>query len=511
MGPESLGGAGQVVTEANYIGYRGPQFHILSDSQIQHVHQSALEMLERVGVAFESEEARSLLADAGAHVSPSNRVRIPSWLVEESLRTTCKTIVLYTTAGLPAFTLNGRNGCHFGAVPNPREIVDPQSGQRRACFVEDIAGQARLIQRLPNIEWAWTGTSNLTLPLVGDDDFAGRVSLATYVRHCTKPLSVETNTLASLKEVLEVCYLVAGGRDAFLEKPFFISSSEPVSPLVQGKEALAKSLFCAENSIPNIIYGMPMAGATAPATLEGCLAVALAEILSHLTVVQVKKPGARVVLGAIPSIMDMRTTIYSYGAPEMSLMVGALTEVVHSYGLPMFGTAGCTDADIVGVQAATEVTYQVMTSMLTGADLVHDVGVFYHATSSSPELTCLVNDIVGMVRVLCGGLNINDETVPLELLDRLGPGANLLGEQHTFRHFKEFWSADLFDRSYSDDGGRVHCEDRLKRRTLESMQDRGSRCISGTLDDDLAKLESSWLGQMGLKQYPQNSGQPAGR
>lgn len=491
---------------SDQVVYTRPQFGILSDYQIRQVHLAALRILENTGVAIESEEALSLLRDAGVDVADSNRVRMPSWLIEDSIQKAGKTVLLHTTDGRLAFVLDGLNGPHFGAVPNPREIVDPGTGRRRTCYIEDVAEQSRLIRNLPNIEWAWTGTSNLTLPLVEDEDFAGRVSLAAYVRNCTKPLSVETNTLSSLKEVLDVCYVVAGGKDEFLKKPFFLSSSEPVSPLIHGREAMDKSLFCAEQGIPNIIYGMPMAGTTAPATFEGCLAIALAEILSHLAVVQLKKPGARVVIGAIPSIMDMRTTIYSYGAPEMSLMVGGLTEVVHSYGLPMFGTAGCSDADVIGVQAATEVTFQIMTSMLTGADLVHDVGVFYHATSASPELTCLVNEIVDMVKVLMGGLAPGNDSIPLDLIDRLGPRSNYLSEEHTFEHFHRFWRADMFDRSFSRDAEAPHSEQRLKSKVAKLTSDDGTACMSPSIDEDLSRIESEWLRRMGLKEYPRRPG-----
>ena len=132
---------------------------------------------------------------------------------------------------------------------------------------------------------------------------------------------------ASLKETTELCSIVVGGEKNLRKKPFLVNSSEPVSPLVQGKDSLEKSLLCAEKGIPNIVYGMQMAGATAAATFAGCLAIANAEVLSQLVVMQLKNPGAPLIYGGMPSIMDMRTTIYSYGAPEKALMVAALTEL----------------------------------------------------------------------------------------------------------------------------------------------------------------------------------------
>lgn len=105
---------------------------------------------------------------------------------------------------------------------------------------------------------------------------------------------------------------------------FFGGSSEPVGPLIQGKDPMEKSLLCAEKGIPNVVYGMPMSGATAPASFPGCLAIANAEVLSQPVVLHPKNPGVPTIYGSIPSIMDMRTTIFSCGAPEMTLMVGLL-------------------------------------------------------------------------------------------------------------------------------------------------------------------------------------------
>ena len=479
-----------------------PFFRILSEKQLEQLHHATLQILERTGVAFESEEAIALLAGAGADVSDRNRIKIPSHLVEQALRAAPNTITIYTREGEPAFVLDGATGAHFGSVPNPREYLDPRTGRRRPCYVEDMADQARLIDALPNIEWCWNATTNLTLPIGKDGDYSGRVSLLQFLRNSSKPIFAENVDVPGLREMIDICALVAGGEERLRKKPFFGSSSEPVSPLIQGKEAVDKSLLCAEKGIPNIIYGMPMAGATAPATFAGCLAIANAEILSQLVAAQLKRPGAPVIVGAIPSIMDMKTTIFSYGAPELSLMVGALTELLHHYKLPVFGTAGCTDAENVGVQAAAEVTYQIMVTMLTGADLVHDVALAYHATLGSPELIVLVDEIIGMVRVLLGGIDINEETIPLDLIEKLGPRSSYVAERHTARHFRRFWVPTIFDRSFSKTPETKDCEAKLKEKTINLMTTHKPKALPEKTLGELDKVEAGLRKRLGLKEYP---------
>lgn len=485
----------------NYVQFATPQFHILSDKQLEELHLRTLEILERVGVKFECEEAIEILSDAGCNISKLDRVKIPSYLVEQALRISPKTITIYTRDGEPAFVLDGMSGSHFGASPDPRMIQDLYTGELRQCYVEDIANISRLIDALPNIEFAFSGASNLTLPR-DVDDISDRIGPFQFILNSSKPLVFEPNNASSLAELIDLCSTVVGGEEQLRKKTFVCNSCEPVTPLVQGKSATEESLLCAQKGIPNIVYSMPMAGATTPAAFASCLAIANAEILSQLTVIQLKYPGAPFIYGASPSIMDMKTTIYSYGAPERVLMVGAITELAHYYRLPMYGTGGCTDAALMGIQATAESMYQIVISILTGADLVHNVGTIYHAGTRSLELIVLVNELIEMVKVLMKGIKIDNETLPIKLIEEQGPGSNYLSTSHTLRYFREFWVPTLFDRSAVKKEDAKDCEELLKERTVELLRTHKPRQLPEDLVKELKKIEKTWLDRVGLKEYP---------
>jgi len=491
----------EVAMHYNYVQFKTPQFRILSDSQIEELHLATVQILEKTGVTFQSDEAIELLADAGADISDPKRVKIPSYLVEQALRTAPKSISLYTRDGEPAFILNGMTGSHFGAGHDPRMLQDVYTGKTRKCYVEDITDYSKVIDALPNIEWSLCSAVNLTLP-VEPEDIGDRIGVLRFIYNSSKPIIGQNNNASTLKETIELCSIVAGDEEKLRKKPFFVSSCEPVSPLVQGKDALEKALLCAEKGIPNIVYGMQMAGATTPATFAGCLSVANAEVLSQLVVLQLKNPGAPVIYGGMPSIMDMRTTIYSYGAPEKALMVGALTELCHYYKLPMYGTAGCTDAQVIGIQSAVESTYNILLSMLTGADLVHNVGTTYHGGWRSLELIVLANEIIDMVKVLIGGIEINEETLPLDLIERLGPGGTYLCEGHTAKHFRNFWVARIFDRTVSKKEDENNCEQLLKNKTIELLTTHQPKPLPEDVLKELRKVEKGWLKRVGLTDYP---------
>lgn len=481
----------------NYTHFASPQFRLLSDSQLEELHLATLQILERTGVAFECQEAIELLDGAGADVSNPDRVKIPSYLVEQALRTAPKAITIYTRDGEPAMVLNG-TGSHFIGVADCPEYLDPRIRKRRETYVEDIDDMARVVDALPNIEGVMSAGNHPTVPGTISD----RVSLVRFILNSPKPIACSITDASSLREMIEICSIVAGSEEQLRKKPFFIGSSEPVTPLTQGKDPMEQSLLCAEKGIPNYPYSMPMAGATTPATWPAVLVIPTAEVLSQLVVIQLKKPGAPVILGSMPNIFEMRTTIYPYGAPELSFLVAALTELIHYYKLPMLGTAGCTEADVIGAQAAAEATYQILMSALSGADFVHDVGLMWHGMLASPEFMVFGNEIIDMVKVSMGGIEINDETLPLDLIERIGPRGTYISEKHTLKHFRKFWAPKIFDRSVTKGEGVKNCEDLLNEMTLEILKTHQPKPPSEDVVKELRKIEARWFKQVGIDGYP---------
>ena len=200
--------------------------------------------------------------------------------------------------------------------------------------------------------------------------------------------------------------------------------------------------------------------------------------------------------------MDMKTTICCFGAPESAFLVAAMTELSHFYKLPFFGTAGEVDADTIGAQAAAEATYQILLAALSGADFIHGVGEMYQGRMTSPEYVVLGSEIIDMVKVVMQGIEINDETLPLDLIERVGPGGTYISESHTLKHFRKFWVPKVFDRSMAKREGIKKCEDLLNEKTLEILKTHKPKPLSEDLVKELKKVEKSWLKRVGLEQYP---------
>ncbi len=467
-----------------------PRMSVLSPAQIELIHQATLELLERTGVQVTHGRARELLQGAGARVD-GNRVRIPSWMVEDAIRKAPSRIVLGNRRGERRVFLEGDN-YWFGPSVDCIDYLDPATDQRRRFTSDDCRVTATVADALPNFTWIMTiGMADDVPPNIAD-----RVVARQVFTYTEKPLVFCCKDVNSIHDIYEMALLITGGEARFRGAPTIVHYSEPISPLVYYDPAVDKILYCAEMGIPLINFPAPQGGSTAPATFAGEVVQASAESLSGLVMAQLMRPGAPFIYGAFTTIMDMRTTIFSYGAPEMSLMTAALAQMAQHYKLPFFGTAGCTDAKFPDPQAAAEVAFSCLSSALAGANLIHDAGSWLdHGSLASPGFMVLVNEILYMVNQFMGGLPVNDETLALDVMDRVGPGGHYLADDHTVKHFKNVWySKGLFDRTiyplWQAQGGK-RFEERLAAKTAKVMQHQPTPLPDEILKE-LAAMAQHW-------------------
>ena len=428
--------------KSNFAAHVTPHFRVLSDDQIYEIHLATLEVLERTGVQIPEEEAVDLLSGAGARVSDGGQVRIPSYLVEDALRSAPERITLANRDGERRVFLEG-NKVYFGTGSDCPYLLDSYTGERRPFQKEDVEKAARLCDHLPNIDFI------MSLGLVSDAPTAtsDRHQFEAMLVNTKKPIVFTAHDVKGMSDIIEMAAIAMGGREELRRSPCIVLYAEPISPLRHFGAAVRKLLLAAEEEIPAIYTPCPMCGATAPSTLAGTLVTANAECLSGLVISQLKRKGAPFITGGFISIMDMREAILSYGAPELSLLSAALTEIAHFYRLPMFGTAGCSDAKVLDEQAAVESAISCLMSALSGAHLVHDVGFLEYALTGSYEMVVLTDEIIGMVKRIMGGIDVSRETLAVDVIDRVGPGGNFLVEAHTLKHFRqEQWFPDLVDR-----------------------------------------------------------------
>jgi len=207
-----------------------------------------------------------------------------------------------------------------------------------------------------------------------------------------------------------------------------------------------KLLLMAEYELPVVHSPGPQMGAVAPITMAGGLVMSLAEILSSLVVHQLKRPGAPFVFGAGIHHMDMSAMQICYASPEFQLTKAAIAELGRWYGLPTWGYAGCSDAKVMDEQAAVEATLSVIMAKFSGGNLIHDVGYMESGLTTSYEMIALTDELVAMTDNMMKGIEVSEETLLVDEIDRVGPGGNYLDSQVTLKRFREYWRPGLLDR-----------------------------------------------------------------
>jgi trimethylamine--corrinoid protein Co-methyltransferase len=267
--------------------------------------------------------------------------------------------------------------------------------------------------------------------------------------------------------------VVAGGHEALVEQQHILLYSEPSSPLQQSATAVDKLLLMSENRLPIVHSPAPLMGGTGPITMASGLAMSLAEILSSLTVHQLKNPGAPFVVGAGLHHMDMKSAQICYASPEFQLTKAAIAEMGRWYGIPTWGYAGCTDAKVLDEQAAAEALLSIIMAKFSGANLIHDVGYMESGLTTSFEMIALTDELVTLTDHMMKGIEITDETLMLEEIHEVGPGGHFMDTEQTLGRFRDFWYPSLLDRNRREQwlaDGSTTLGQRLNTRVKEIIQ-----------------------------------------
>ena len=417
-------------------------YRMFSDSQLNDLHLASLEILRRTGVRVYEPEALDLLATAGCVVSQDNLVRFPAAVVEESLLYAPKRIVLCDRAGAPRVFLEGRH-TYFGTGSDLPNVLDLETGERRAARLSDVADAARLADYLPNLDFVMS----MALPSDVPSKTSDRKSFLAMLTNTIKPIVFTAWDENGLADIVRTAQRVAGSTAELALKPFLLAYLEPTSPLQHSGSAVRKLLLMADYGLPFVYAPGPLEGASAPVTSAGSLAMANAEVLSGLVIAQLRRKGTPFVWGSGAGPLDMRTMVGSYGAPEFMLHCMGMAELAHYYyHLPVWGFSGCSDSKQPDIQAGIESALWILWTALSGANLVHDVGYLESGLTCSYEMMVICDEIISCVRRLMGGVVLSPESLALEVTHGVGPGGDYLSTDHTLNHFRELWSPRLFDR-----------------------------------------------------------------
>ena len=445
------------------------RLEVLSPADVRRIHGATLEVLETVGVRFPSTRALDILAEAGAQVDRKTMiVRFPGPLIESALAQAPATYTLAARDPALDLPLDGRHS-YLSTDGCGVEVIDLETGQRRRSTKRDVAQSALVADALPQIAFYW--------PLVSAQDClpASRSlhELLAAWENTAKHLQTEcVITRREAEAAVEMAAAIAGGREPLRQRPVLSIMQCTLSPLGHDGGSLEAALVAAEAGLPVGFMCMPQSGSTAPATLAGNLVVGNAEVISALAFIQLACPGAPVFYAAAQTSMDPRSGAYTGGGPEDYLFGAATNQLAEFYRLPLSMGAFATGAKEPDWQAALDNTLAGLMPVLSGADMLTGAGLLYGSRILSYEQLLMDCEIYDVVRATVQGIEVNEETLALEVIRAVGVGGNYLAQRHTRRHMRRRWVPKLVDRrpySVWEANGRQGARERARQRAREIL------------------------------------------
>jgi trimethylamine--corrinoid protein Co-methyltransferase len=464
-------------------------------AECEKIHMATLEILERVGVDVHDEKALELLVKGGAKAD-GIRVRVPEYMVEKALALTPKRMTLYDRHGQVAIRAWGYN-TYYGGGSDCLNILDHRTGQRRRAVRKDVEEAITLKDALPEIEFVMSQF----LPEEVDQRIYDRYQMEIMLNNTTKPIVFVSPDFEGCVAAIEMCEIVAGGAEAFRRRPFATCYINVTSGLVANAEALQKCMYMAEKGLPMFYIPINAGGVNSPATTAGCMAFLNAGTLLGIVLAQLVREGTPVAVpGWNGGPYNLKTMVGNYVLADEQ---GVSTSMGRYYGLPVFGLGGSTDSKVLDQQCGIEVTLSLITALIHGANIIHDVGFMDAGMQSSLPLIAMANDTIGWIRAATAGVPVDEETLALDVIDELGPTGDFLSHEHTLRHYKEPFYSSLADKgTYSqwERRGATTMEERAAQQVEEILANHEPESLPPDVQRDIKKIverEQVWIDSRG--------------
>jgi len=408
------------------------RLEVLSSEEIERIHEASMDLLTSVGVRVDYVTARELLGEAGADVDDDLAcVRISEDLVQWALDQAPERFVLYGSA--PDFQMDiGGGEVHFAGLGTPTDILDTETGERRPSTMEDVVRHIKLIDGCENIHNSQMDVWPNDVPMTTIHAEA----IWAWAHHSRKPFGMGCYGYVPTLDMMRMMALAVGGKEELRQRPRFFAICSVGSPLQMLKMQAEGLLICADYGQPLAMSPEAIAGATAPVTLAGLLAQQNANILAHITLAQVFRPGTPVLYGTVSTVANMRLGTVALGAVETGLITAGAAQLARFYGLPCRSVGGTTESKLLDIQAGFERGATLLQAVLSGVDFITCGGTLDSSMLESEPLLILDDEFCGAALRVARGIGVDEETLALDVIREIGFSGHYLDHEHTARHFR---------------------------------------------------------------------------
>jgi len=416
---------------------------LLSNGEKQRIHESVLDVLQNVGIKFNSTSALEILGDSGCEINQDDKsAKIPGHLVNKALETVSKSFTLAARSPEKDVTY-GMDGPYFLSAAQSVFYRDLRTRERRVGTIQDLTDVTVLCDALNEID--------LFCPMIVPNDIhpylrglrAGQVAFNNTDKHIVGGVGA----LETLPYHLEIWDALLGDRARLKERHMMTHIINDVSPLQKDGNLVDVTLALGEYQFPILLYYMPMAGSTAPVTLSGTLIEMTANMLASIVLYQFAQPGWPIIWGAGPGTLDMKTGRFAGGAEAALISIGQV-ELAQFYGIPsMSGWIGSYESKQIDFQSGMDATLGVVPTVLAGADGIWGPGDLDGSNLVDLPFVLLGTDLVRQVRRLLSGITFDDDHFLFDVIAAMRFQGDYLADPSTKKYFRqEHLIPDLFPR-----------------------------------------------------------------
>lgn len=439
--------------EAIRAGFRGGRYKPLSTTEVQAVHNAALSILARTGLSDHTPELLDLVLPKGAEINKHGRLCFPRALMEDILAGVAREFYVYARGdreGKDDIHCTAQN-VYFANSGTAVTTYQAETQSYRPSTLRDIYDFTRLVDQLENIHMLGDTVLATDVP----DDYAHDINMIyAMLAGSQKPACLTFRDRTHILHAIRLFDLASGGEGSFMKKPSVIFGGCPVvSPLRFGKENLEIMIDTAKLGLTVDLAVPPQSGATAPATLAGTLAQAVAETLACVAIVNLISKGCPVNFAAWPFITDLRTGSFTGGSGEQALISAAAVQMGNFYNLPTSVGCGMTDSKLPDAQYGLEKALAFGLAAHAGANRLCEFGgMLGSLMGCSFEAMVIDDEVGGMLARTLRGIEVSDETLAVDVIHdcAIDPG-HFLGNAHTLSYMNtEFIYPELMDRDRTD-------------------------------------------------------------
>jgi trimethylamine--corrinoid protein Co-methyltransferase len=473
-------------------GLVGGRYLPLDPNDLPIIDQAVRRILQDVGMSEAPDIVIERVTAAGGKLDPDGRLLFSAELIEAALKGMVKDFV--PCGQKPEFDMQlGGGHVYAGSGGAAPLILDLEAGRYRESLLADLYAAARVVDSLEHLHFFSRSLVARDMPDLHSLDInTAYASLAGTSKHVFSAASAA----AHVEEIAEMCFIIAGSREAFLQRPFLsLNINPPVPPMRFDAESCEILAEAARQGIPVHSNTFGQMGASSSVTIAGTIAQTIAETLSGMIFAWLVNPAAKIVFGTRPMVTDLRTGAMSGGSGEAAIAMAASAQMANYYGLANSTIAGATDSKIADAQSGYEKSLAITLAAQAGSNLITQAGGMQASLMGCAlESYVIDNEMLGNILKSLSPIEVSETTLALAALDEVVHGdGHFLGQPETLQRMQsDFIYPEIGDRRSIDEweaDGSKDIREVARDKTRQILQQHFPRHLSPELD---RKLRSSF-------------------